>query len=66
VFASPYKDGQVPYWPDSALTDFVRPAATRAGITKRVGWHTFRHTYSTHAPGQWHRCESTERTVPAL
>src|SRR5438105_14831200 len=48
VFASPYyKDGQVPYWPDSALTDFVRPAATRAGITKRVGWHPFRHTYST-------------------
>ena len=46
VFASPYKDGQVPFWPDSALTDFVEPATTRAGITKRVGWHTFRHTYS--------------------
>src|SRR6266568_6444729 len=44
VFASPYKDVQVPYW---ALTDLVKPAATRAGITKRVGWHTFRHSYST-------------------
>ena len=47
IFASPYKDGAEPYWPDSALTDFVKPAAVRAGITKRVGWHCFRHTYST-------------------
>jgi integrase len=38
VFASPYKHGAEPYWPDSALQDFVKPAAKRAGITKRVGW----------------------------
>ena len=25
----------------------IRPAALRAGITRRIGWHTFRHTYST-------------------
>ena len=47
VFASPYKHGAEPYWPDSALTDFVKPAVKRAGITKTVGWHTFRHSYST-------------------
>jgi integrase len=47
VFASPYKHGKEPYWPDSALQDFVKPAAKRAEITKRVGWHTFRHSYST-------------------
>jgi integrase len=47
IFASPYKGGAEPYWPDSALTDFVKPAALRAGITKQVGWHTFRHSYST-------------------
>jgi site-specific recombinase XerD len=36
-----------PYWPNSALQDFVKPAAVRAGITKQVGWHTFRHSYNT-------------------
>jgi hypothetical protein len=25
----------------------IRPAATRAGITKWIGWHTFRHSYAT-------------------
>jgi hypothetical protein len=25
----------------------IRPAAVRAGITKWIGWHTFRHSYST-------------------
>jgi site-specific recombinase XerD len=29
------------------LTRTIRPAAVRAGIEKRIGWHTFRHTYST-------------------
>jgi hypothetical protein len=22
---------------------FIRPAAAKAGITQRIGWHTFRH-----------------------
>ena len=26
---------------------FVRPAAISLGISARLGWHTFRHTYST-------------------
>jgi integrase len=47
VFASPYKGGALPYWPDSALEHFVKPAAVRAGITKRVGWHLLRHGYSS-------------------
>ncbi|PYX21473.1 MAG: hypothetical protein DMG87_09105 [Acidobacteria bacterium] len=29
------------------MEDHIRPAALRAGITKRVGWHTFRHTFGT-------------------
>jgi integrase len=47
VFASPASDGETPYWPDSALENFVKPAVKLAGITKTVGWHTFRHSYST-------------------
>jgi site-specific recombinase XerD len=26
---------------------YIQPAARRAGIQKNVGWHTFRHTFST-------------------
>lgn len=25
----------------------IRPIAIQRGITKHIGWHTFRHTYST-------------------
>jgi len=25
---------------------WIKPAAIRVGITKPIGWHTFRHTYS--------------------
>src|ERR1039457_5631407 len=36
-----------PYWPTAGMEDHVRPAAKRAGITKRIGWHTLRHTFGT-------------------
>ena len=47
IFASPRVDGKQPFWPDIVLQKIIRPAAIRAGIRKRIGWHTFRHTYST-------------------
>jgi len=47
IFASPEKNGTQPYWPTSGMEDHVRPAARRAGIQKRVSWHTFRHTFGT-------------------
>jgi integrase len=47
VFASPRTKGKSPYWPDVILSRVVRPAVARAGIQKHVGWHTFRHSFST-------------------
>jgi integrase len=47
VFASTWAKGRKPFWPNTLLRKIIRPAAVRAGIKKRIGWHTFRHTYST-------------------
>ncbi len=47
VFASPFTNGERPYWPDSALKDHIKPAVAAAGITKRVTWHTFRHSLAS-------------------
>ena len=47
VFASERVQGRMPPWADTLLDRFLQPAAKQAGITKWVGFHTFRHTYST-------------------
>jgi integrase len=47
IFASPYTKGKRPYWAESAMTDHIRPAALRAGVTKHIGWHTFRHSLAS-------------------
>jgi integrase len=47
IFASPRTQGKYPFWPDAVLQKVIRPAASRAGISKKIGWHTFRHTLST-------------------
>jgi len=47
VFASPHMKGRQPYWPTSQWRHFGRPALKRAGVTKDVTFHTFRHTFGT-------------------
>lgn len=41
VFASPFTEGERPYWPQSAMKDYLRPAAKKAKISKHVNWHSF-------------------------
>ena len=47
IFASARHQGKYPFWPDAVLQKVIRPAALRAGINKKIGWHTFRHSFST-------------------
>src|SRR5579862_4743903 len=47
VFASDYHLGNKPLWPNTVLVRHVKPAAERAGITKQIGWHSFRRTLAT-------------------
>jgi integrase len=44
VFASPYSAGRKPYWYQSLMRNRIRILARRVGISKKMGWHTFRHT----------------------
>jgi integrase len=47
VFASPVNQGRWPYLGQQIMRRHILPVARKLGITKRIGWHTFRHTYST-------------------
>lgn len=46
VFASPQKAGEFPLRSTSVLEKHIKPAAIAAGLGN-LGWHTFRHTYSS-------------------
>jgi integrase len=46
-FRATGNQGKAPCWPGVVMQKVIRPAALRAGIRKKIGWHTFRHTYST-------------------
>ena len=47
VYASTKMNGTQPYWPNSIFRVYIKPAAKKIGLTKRIGWHTFRHTFGT-------------------
>jgi integrase len=47
IFASPATNGRRPYWGQPLMRKVIQPDARAVGITKPIGWHTFRHTYST-------------------
>jgi len=43
VFASPVHQGRWPYLAQEIMRHHIRPVARKLAITKRIGWHTFRH-----------------------
>jgi site-specific recombinase XerD len=43
---APQIPGGKPRWQETILADHIKPAAVAAKIQGKVGWHTFRHTYS--------------------
>lgn len=47
VFASLHTKGRQPYWPELLWRYDGKPALKRAGVTKQVSFHTFRHTFGT-------------------
>jgi integrase len=47
VFASAQKAGELPLRSTAVLENHLKPGAKTAGLGSGVGWHTFRHTYSS-------------------
>jgi integrase len=47
VFASKSAKGKRPIWGQSIMRKQIHPVIEKLGIAKRIGWHSFRHSYST-------------------
>jgi integrase len=47
LFPSVVKNGTQPLTPDMILMRHIRTALKRIGVTKRIGWHSFRHGLAT-------------------
>jgi serine/threonine protein kinase len=50
-------------WPETPLKCFVQPAAKRLGITKQIGWHSFRRTFATLLKGSGEDVKTTQELM---
>ncbi len=62
LFPSISKNGEQPVHPDMILKRHIRPALVRLGVTKKIGWHSFRHGL----PNQLRQDGVEIKTVPEL
>ena len=46
AFAGPDMDGKQAYSLETPLRRYVEPAAKRVGISRALGWHSFRRTFA--------------------
>jgi hypothetical protein len=60
---SVFTGGKNPYWGQQLMRRDIRPVAEKLGITKRIGWHTFRHHI---ASGRGSGSESNAGTAATL
>jgi integrase len=56
-------NGKQPYWPETPLKCFVQPAARRLGITKQIGWHSFRRSYARLLKGSGEDVKTTQELM---
>jgi len=47
IFASAKLWGRMPIWANTSREKILQRVARKVGIAKPIGWHTFRHTYSS-------------------
>jgi len=47
IFSSWRTCGRLPFRASAILEDYIKPAASAAGLGDGIGWHAFRHTFSS-------------------
>ena len=56
-------NGKQPYWPETPLKCFVQLAAKWLGVTKQIGWHSFRRTFATLVKGSGEDVKTTQELM---
>ena len=63
MWASTKMAGKQPLWLSTIMRYYIQPAARHADISKKIGWHTFRHTFLDVDQVRGRRREGCARTI---